>query len=227
MSRSRSILLSLTLAGCAMPTTPTHGVADSGFLSTYAHLAPDEVRPDVLAWRLPQARFTGYDAIVIELPAMRRRPDDVLPSPQDRMEMALALQAELKRALSPRFRLLESAQGDRPEVGRVLRMKTAITTALLDRGDEPPVPEHHGWGEVPMRFAFECEVVDAANTRPLARMVSFDRTQWVRPRSVTPWPACRRDFAGWARDASWLVQPPEAAAAGAGEEAASPRPVST
>lgn len=227
MARHAFLLLSIALAGCAVTSSSTHGRIDSGFLSTYAHLAPDAVRPDVLVWRLPDARFAGFDAVVVELPAMRRRPDDVLPSPEDRMNMALALQAEIKRALAPRFRLLENAGGDGTPVGRILRVKTAITTALLDRGDEPPVPEHHGWGEVPMRFAFECEVVDAANTRPLARMVSFDRTQWVRPRSVTPWPACRRDFAGWARDASWLVQPPEAAAAGAGEEAASPRPVST
>lgn len=227
MMRLAATILLLVLAGCAWQPAPTHGQLDGGFLSTYAHLAPDEVRPDLLAWRLREARFDRYEAVVVELPAMRRRPDDVLPSPDDRMEMALALQAEIKRAMSARFRLLESAGGDGTPVGRILKVKTAITTALIDRGDEPPEPEHHGWGEVPMRFAFECEVIDAGNARPLARMVSFDRTQWVRPRDITPWPACRRDFANWARDAAWLVQPGEGARAGAAPAAASPVPVST
>jgi len=227
MRRCTPIALLLALAGCGLPPTATHGRVDSGFLSTYAHLAPDAVRPDLIAWRLPQARLRDYDSVVVEMPVMRRRPDDVLPSPEERMNMTLALQAEIKRALAPRFRLLEAAGGDGTPVGRILRVKTAITTALLDRGDLPPEPEHHGWGEVPMRFAFECEVIDAGNAKPLARMVSFDRTQWVPPRTITPWPACTRDFATWASDAAWLVQPPEAARAGDEPPAASPAPVST
>jgi hypothetical protein len=219
-------LAATALGGCGLPPSPTHGCLDSGFLSTYAHLAPDPVRPDALAWRLPAARLGDYEAVIVELPAMRRRPDDVLPSPEDRQAMALSLQAEIKRALPSRLRLLETAEDAAWATGRVLRVKTAITTALIDRGDLPPEPEHHGWGEVPMRFAFECEVLDAGNARPLARMVSFDRTQWVRPRNITPWQACTRDFAQWARDAAWLVQPPEAGARGVAA-AASPGPVST
>lgn len=221
-----AILLLGTVAGCGWPQPRTFGRSDSGFLSAYAPLGPDPVRPDVLVWRLPDTGWRSYDSIVVELPAMRRRPDDVMPAPEERMRMALALQAELKRALAPRFTLLEQASGAGTPVGRILRMKTAITTALLDRGDLPPEPEHHGWGEVPMRFAFECEVVDAGNARPLGRLVSFDRTQWVRPRDITPWGACIKDFRNWSGDAAWLVQPP-AGVAGVGAAAASAGPDST
>ena len=57
------------------------------------------------------------------------------------------------------------------------------------------------------RFAIECEVLDASSARPLARMVAFDRTQWIPARQMTDWSACARDFDAWSQDVSWLVQP--------------------
>lgn len=204
-------LLLMTIAGCGAPPAPTHGRIDDGFLSTYAHLRTDPLRPDLFVWRLGSANLADYREVVIDLPAIRRRPDDQLPGPEARAAMQHAMRDWLVESLTPRLKLCEDAAGVEP--GTVLVVKSAVTTALLDRGLEPPVATHHGWGEVPCRFAFECEVVDAATRRPLARMVSFDRTQVVPARTPTPWEACERDFPSWGRDAAWLVQPPVAPAA--------------
>lgn len=199
-------LLLMTIAGCGAPPTPTHGRIDDGFLSTYAHLRTDPLRPDLFVWRLESANLADYREVVIDLPAIRRRPDDQLPGPEARAAMQHAMRDWLVESLTPRLKLCEDAAGVEP--GTVLVVKSAVTTALLDRGLEPPVATHHGWGEVPCRFAFECEVLDAATRRPLARMVSFDRAQVVPARTPTPWEACERDFPSWGRDAAWLVQPP-------------------
>lgn len=201
-----AILVALTLAGCGAPPAPTHGRIDDGFLSTYAHLQPDPLRPDLFVWRLDEANLGDYREVVVDLPAIRRRPDDQLPGPESRAAMQHAMRDWLLESLAPRLSPRDDAAV--AERGRVLVVKSAITTALLDRGLEPPSATHHGWGEVPCRFAFECEVLDAVTRRPLARMVSFDRTQSVPARSPTPWEACERDFQSWARDAAWLVQPP-------------------
>jgi hypothetical protein len=210
LARPASIL-TLLVAGCGAPPTPTHGRIDEGFLSTYAHLQADTTRPDLFVWRLPEADLGAYRSVIVETPAIRRRPDDQLPSADLRTNLSDAMRDWLIESLTPRLRI-EQEVGD-ARVGEMLVVKTAITTALLDRGLEPPVATHHGWGEVPMRFALECEVLDAVNRRPLARMVSFDRTQWIPARSVTPWQACERDLASWGRDAAWLVQPPAPAPA--------------
>lgn len=204
----RSLLPLLALAGCGAPPEPTHGRIDSGFLSTYAHLQPDPVRPDVFVWRLEKAELSAYRSVIVELPTLRRRPDDQLPSPQGRIELSDMMRDWLVESLTPKFRVVTDAADAQP--GEVLVVRTAITTALLDRGLEPPLATHHAWGEVPMRFAFECEVLDAANRRPLARMVCFDRTQWIPARTPTPWSDCERDLPAWGRDAWWLVQPPAA-----------------
>jgi hypothetical protein len=199
-------LLLMTMAGCGAPPAPTHGRIDDGFLSTYAHLQADPLRPDLFAWRLESANLADYREVVIDLPVIRRRPDDQLPGPDARAAMQHAMRDWLVESITPRLKLREDATGTEP--GTVLVVKCAITTALLDRGLEPPVATHHGWGEVPCRFAFECEVLDAATRRPLARMVSFDRAQVVPARAPTPWEACERDFPSWGGDAAWLVQPP-------------------
>jgi hypothetical protein len=200
----------LMLGACGAPPTPTHGRIDDGFLSTYAHLQADPVRPDLFVWRLDGANLADYREVMVDLPAIRRRPDDQLPGPEARAAMQHAMRDWLVESLTPRLTLREDGVGAEP--GTVLVVKSAITTALLDRGLEPPMATHHGWGEVPSRFAFECEVVDAVTRRPLARMVSFDRTQSVPARSPTPWDACERDLPSWGRDAAWLVQPPTAPA---------------
>jgi hypothetical protein len=207
MSRTRlAPILVLSVVGCGAPNTPTHGRIDDGFLSTYAHLHADPTRPDLFVWRLEGADLAAYRSVIVEMPALRRRPDDQLPSPEIRAGLSDAMRDWLLESLTPRLQRVQDV-GD-AQVGETLVVKTAITTALRDRGLEPPIATHHGWGEVPMRFAFECEVLDAVNRRPLARMVSFDRTQWIPARSLTPWPACERDFAAWGRDAAWLIQPP-------------------
>jgi hypothetical protein len=205
----RSLPLITLLAACGAPPAPTHGRIDDGFLSSYAHLASDPVRPDLFVWRLADTDFAGYRSVVIETPAIRRRPDDQLPSPEDRARLSDGLRGWLVESLTPRFTLRANASDARP--GETLVIKTAITSALLDRGLDAPVATHHGWGEMPARFALECEVVDGANRRPLARMVSFDRAQVIPAHVPTPWPDCERDFPAWGRDASWLVQPPAAA----------------
>ena len=208
MPRARWLMLSALLAGCASPPGATHGHLASGFLSSYTHLAADPVRPDVFVWRLEQADLADYDTVIVDEPVMRRRLDDCLPSPADRDAMRLSLQSAIERALQPRLKVVHTLDGANPQPGRALRVKSAITAALVDHGSEPPVPEHHGWGEIDSRFAFECEVLDAANARPLARMVAFDRTQWIPARQTTEWSACERDFDAWAADAAWLVQRP-------------------
>jgi len=204
--RPCAILPALLLAACGAPPAPTHGRIDDGFLSTYAHLQPDPLRPDLFVWRLHGANLADYRDVMVDLPAIRRRPDDQLPGPEARAAMQHAMRDWLVESLTPRLTLRDDAVDAGP--GKVLVVKSAITTALLDRGLEPPTATHHGWGEVPARFAFECEVVDAVTRRPLARMVSFDRTQSVPARSPTPWDACERDLPSWGRDAAWLVQPP-------------------
>lgn len=200
----------LVLSACGMPREGTHGRVDDGFLSSYAQLRADPVRPDLFVWRLADADFAGYRSVVIDLPALRRRPDDQLPAPDERARLAHAMRDRLLESLTPRFKVLESAAQAKP--GETLVVKTAITSAVLDRGLDTPTATHHGWGEMPGRFALECEVVDAANRRPLARMVSFDRSQSIPARTLTPWPDCERDFPSWSRDAAWLVQPPAAPA---------------
>ena len=202
-----ALALLMPLAACAWPEGRTHGHHAEGFLSAYAHLAEDPVRPDVYVWRLPEADFAAYDLVIVDEPVMRRRIDDCLPSPEDRHAMCLALQSALEAALHRRLDVTPSLDGIDLSRRGVLRVKSAITAALVDRGAKPPEPGHHGWGEVDSRFAFECEVLDAANARPLARMVVFDRAQWIPAHQNTDWNACARDFSAWAQDAAWLVQP--------------------
>lgn len=220
MRGARSLLLTWLVAGCASSPGATHGHLSTGFLSSYTRLTADPVRPDVFVWRLEGADLSGYDRVIVDEPVMRRRLDDCLPSPADRDAMRLSLQAAIEGALKPHLQVQHALEGPDAERGRTLRIKSAITTALVDHGAEPPVPGHEGWGEMDSRFAFECELLDAANARPLARMVAFDRTQWIPARQTTDWSACERDFAAWAADAVWLVQRPVAGAppAGAGAE---------
>ena len=215
-------LASALATGCASTDAPTHGHLAEGFLSSYARLAEDPVHPDVYVWRLTGVDFAAYDLVIVEEPVMRRRLDDCLPSPEDRHAMCLALQSALEAALRRHLDVVPSLDGVDLSRRGVLRVKSAVTAALLDRAPEPPLPGHHGGGDVASRFAFECEVLDAANARPLARMVAFDRTQWIPAHGITEWRNCTRAFSTWADDAAWLVQPPLPAPAGTPASGAAP-----
>lgn len=168
----------------------------------------------MLVWRLAVKEFggfTSYDAVVVEQPSLRRRQDDSLPTPAERAVLCLALQSQVKNSLRLRFTLLENMQPETCKGHRVLRVKLAVTTALQDRGDTPPHGEWQSWGDRPSNFACECEVIDAHNMRPLAKLIAFDRTRYIDPKQITPWTACASDFSAWASDVAWLVQPPLAA----------------
>jgi hypothetical protein len=86
----------------------------------------------------------------------------------------------------------------------------------------------------PGHFALECEVVDGANVRPIAKMVAWDRVRVIDSNQPTPWELIAQDFAAWSDDVAWLVQPPAGVAAPASGEGAAgddkvpePEPVST
>jgi hypothetical protein len=115
-------------------------------------------------------------------------------------------------------------------------VKLAVTTALQDRGNTPPDGECQRWGMGPGHFALECEVVDGANVRPIAKMVAWDRVRVIDSNQPTPWELIAQDFAAWSDDVAWLVQPPAGAgvaapASGGGaagdDKVPEPEPVST
>ena len=89
----------LAACGTLLPHAPLRGHAAGGFLSSYGNLAPSTEHHDVLFWRLPGDDFSDFDAVVVERPVMRRRLDDSLPSPAERDERCLALQAAVQREL--------------------------------------------------------------------------------------------------------------------------------
>ena len=198
----------LAACGTLLPHAPLRGHAAGGFLSSYGNLAPSTEHHDVLFWRLPGDDFSDFDAVVVERPVMRRRLDDSLPSPAERDELCLALQAAVQRALQPRFKVLQDDDAASRERHRIFRIKLAVTTALIDHGNEPPEPDWQRWSTHPSRFSLECEAVWADNARPMAKLVAFDRDRLVQPHTVTPWPECRTLFDGWGADVAWLLQPP-------------------
>jgi len=229
-----AVALPITACGTLWPQERMRGRSDVGFLSSYGNLVADYTRPDVLVWHLPDADFGSYTAALVQEPVLRRRPDDLLPSPADRDALCLSLQTAVKDALRKRLAIVEDLNADTLKTHRVLRVKLAVTTALQDRGNNPPDGECQRWGMGPGHFALECEVVDGANVRPIAKMIAWDRVRVVDSNQPTPWELIRLDFAAWSDDVAWLVQPPAGAAAPAsgegavGEDAApEPLPVST
>jgi hypothetical protein len=200
----------VALSGCGslLPHTPARGRSETGFLSSYAALQPEAGRTGVFAWRRPDIDFGPYDTVVIEQPSLRRKHDDVLPSPAQREALCSRLRAMVRDALKADFRVIDSIDDANNLTDDVLRIRLAVTTALIDLGDVPPQGEWQGWGDRPGRFALECEVVDGFNARPAAKMVVFDRTRILPGDSVTPWNECEPLFVRWAADVAWLIQPP-------------------
>lgn len=232
--RGALLLITLLVAACGSlwPAERLRGRSETGFLSTYWNLAPDPRRPDVLVWHLPDAGFAGYTAALVQEPVLRRRPGDQLPSPADRDALCRAVQASVQDALRRRLTIVDDVDPSSPQARSVMRVKLAVTTALTDRGDLPPEGECQRWAAGPARFALECEVLDGADARPIAKMIAWDRRRTFDPDQPTPWNMAWRNLGAWADDVAWLVQPPDAAAAGAAAaggvaDAAAPAPVST
>ena len=229
-----AIAMPITACGTLWPQERMRGRSDVGFLSSYGNLVADYTRPDVLVWHLPDADFAGYTAALVQEPVLRRRPDDSLPSHADRDALCLSLQTAVKDALRRRLAIVEDLEPETLKAHRVLRVKLAVTTALQDRGNTPPDGECQRWGMGPGHFALECEVVDGANVRPIAKMVAWDRVRVIDSNRPTPWELITQDFAAWSDDVAWLIQPPTGAdvavpAAGDGAAGAdeTPAPVST
>lgn len=229
-----AIAMPITACGTLWPQERMRGRSDVGFLSSYGNLVADYTRPDVLVWHLPDADFAGYTAALVQEPVLRRRPDDSLPSHADRDALCLSLQTAVKDALRRRLAIVEDLEPETLKAHRVLRVKLAVTTALQDRGNTPPDGECQRWGMGPGHFALECEVVDGANVRPIAKMVAWDRVRVIDSNQPTPWELIVQDFAAWSDDVAWLIQPPTGADvavpaagdAGAGADE-TPAPVST
>lgn len=229
-----AIAMPITACGTLWPQERMRGRSDVGFLSSYGNLVADYTRPDVLVWHLPDADFAGYTAALVQEPVLRRRPDDSLPSHADRDALCLSLQTAVKDALRRRLAIVEDLEPETLKAHRVLRVKLAVTTALQDRGNTPPDGECQRWGMGPGHFALECEVVDGANVRPIAKMVAWDRVRVIDSNQPTPWELIAQDFAAWSDDVAWLIQPPTGADvavpaagdAGAGADE-TPAPVST
>lgn len=229
-----AVVIPVAACGSLWPHERMRGRSDTGFLSSYNNLVADDTRPDVLVWHLPDADFAGYTAALVQEPVLRRRPDDSLPSHADRDALCLSLQTAVKDALRRRLTIVEDLDPETLRTHRVLRVKLAVTTALQDRGNTPPDGECQRWGLGPGHFALECEVVDGANVRPIAKMVAWDRVRVIDSNQPTPWELVAQDFAAWADDVAWLVQPPAGAAPPPSEEGAAgdekvpePAPVST
>lgn len=229
-----AIAMPITACGTLWPQERMRGRSDVGFLSSYGNLVADDTRPDVLVWHLPDADFGSYTAALVQEPVLRRRPDDSLPSHADRDALCLSLQTAVKDALRRRLAIVEDLEPETLKAHRVLRVKLAVTTALQDRGNTPPDGECQRWGMGPGHFALECEVVDGANVRPIAKMVAWDRVRVIDSNQPTPWELITQDFAAWSDDVAWLIQPPTGAdvavpAAGDGAAGAdeTPAPVST
>lgn len=231
MTRPGALLLITLLAaacGSLWPAERMRGRSETGFLSTYANLSPDPRRPDVLVWHLSGIDLADYTAALVQEPVLRRRPDDQLPSPADRDALCRAVQASVQDALRQRLTIVEDVDPNSPQARRVMRVKLAVTTALMDRGDLPPEGECQRWATGPTHFALECEVVDGADARPIAKLIAWDRRRTVECDQPTPWHQAWRNLGAWADDVAWLVQPPAgAAAAGGVADGAAPAPVST
>lgn len=163
-------------------------------------------------WRRPDLDLTPYDSVVVEQPSLRRRHDDTLPSPEAREALCTELRDRLQDALKAEYRIVPSADLVDRATDAPLRVRVAVTTALLDRGDLPPEGEWQGWGDRPAEFSMECEVVDGLNARPVAKMVVFDRTSTIPASQVTPWERSSSLFVRWGGDVAWLLQRPESPA---------------
>lgn len=208
----RTLLISalLAAAGCGslLPHPAARGRSETGFLSSYGALQAASDRPGVFVWRRADVDFGPYDTVVVEPPVLRRKPGDVLPSPEERESMCAELRARVRDALKADYRVVDSIeQADRSK-DDVLRVRVAVTTALVDRGTERPEGEWQMWGDQPGEFSLECEVVDGFNGRPVAKMVAFDRTRQLPAGVITPWKDCETLFVRWGADVAWLVQPP-------------------
>jgi hypothetical protein len=212
--------LSLMACGSLLPHPAPRGRSETGFLSAYGALQAAPGRPAVFVWRNRSEDLPSYDAVLVEQPSLRRRHDDALPSPEEREALCTQLRERIQEALKADHHVMASLD----EIDRgdwtPLRIRVAVTTALLDRGDLPPQGEWQGWGDRPGTFSLECEVVDGLNARPVAKMVVFDRTSTIPAGEITPWARSAPLFVRWAADVAWLVQP----AAPASEPAAAPEP---
>ncbi len=201
------IILCLTACGSLLPHEKPSGRAAPGFLSSYNNLRPDQTRPDVLVWRLDSADFASYDSVLVEMPLLRRRADDSLPSPVECAALCTQLQGAVQSALSPHWKLIHELPSDAQSRSQVLRVKVAVTSALHDNGDLPPNGQWQLWTDHPRNFAFECEVLDGSNARPLAKLVSFDRTHLIQHTQITPWSDIQPVFPAWSADVEWLIRP--------------------
>lgn len=220
--------IALTACGSLLPHPAPRGRSETGFLSAYGSLQAAPGRPAVFVWRSRSEDLPAYDAVLVEQPSLRRRHDDTLPSPEAREAICTQLRERLQEALQADHRVLGSLEELDDCSCTPLRIRVAVTTALLDRGDLPPQGEWQGWGDRPGSFSLECEVVDGLNARPVAKMVVFDRTSTVPADQVTPWERSAPLFVRWAADVAWLVQPvaPVSAPAAVPEPAAAPAPAS-
>lgn len=214
---ARILLACLALVGSAcgslMPHPPARGRSETGFLSAYGGLEPAAGRPAVFVWRRPDLDLAPYDCVVVERPSLRRRHDDTLPAPEIREALCTELRERLQEALKAEYRIVPSVEDLDRSQDAPLRIRVAVTTALLDRGELPPQGEWQGWGDRPAEFSLECEVVDGRNARPVAKLVVFDRTGTIPANQVTPWERSSPLFVRWAADVAWLVQRPESPAA--------------
>ena len=118
--------LTLGLAGCA----PTHQAASarpSGFLGDYSQLRPGKEGQALLVYVNPDARWAGYDKMLIDPVAMwadAAKSGLLMDVSREEQQVLIDyLDASLRNALGKDYKLV-----DRPGAG-VLRLRVAITEA--------------------------------------------------------------------------------------------------
>lgn len=185
-------------------------IQDPAILEHTDQLAPAPERevfgvPDeVWFYERPGVEWSRYGSIVVEAPVLLPPPErsDSL-SAEDRIELLQRFDAELRRVLGTRFRLVDAAQADS------LRLRAAIT-------DVQPQRPWLNWVTlvliVPLSLggiSGELEVLDAATgERLLAMRAARDGTPFHVLEAFTRFGHAAHGMTKWARELLVTMTPP-------------------
>ena len=195
------------LSGCQR-TKQARGVQPSGFLGDYSKLKPGEKGEALLVYADPEAKFSGYDKVLIEPVTIWGNEESGINdvSEEDLKKLAAALAYELKSALAEDYEVVSEA-GPGVMVIRVaiteakgskVVLDTVSTIIPLSRAISEGKGLATGTASFVGRAGAEAEILDSLTKRQLLAAVDRRAGGKVLRGTFSKWDDVQQAYKYWA-----------------------------